>query len=184
MVLFPFHTKMLWAVLLLLIEGSHAFQYEDCGDPAQNTITIHHLSIDPSPAIIPGELKVGARIEVKEDIPSGSIVKLRIVRRITKWNIDIPLPCLGNVGSCDVEACRFLDGHLDRACPFFPKGQPCQCPIIAGEYQGTDITVPFPDFGPLLNQLVAGSYSFKFEVKHADRQLVCVKVNMELASGG
>ncbi|XP_023223161.1 ganglioside GM2 activator-like [Centruroides sculpturatus] len=174
----------MWYLLLLLLGGSSAFEYEDCGIPDQKIAFIDSLVISPDPATIPGDMTVSVKIRVTEDIPPGAIVKLKIIRHMNIFGqaIDLPLPCLGDIGSCDTEACRFLKSHEERACPFFPEDKPCQCPITAGDYVGTDLVVPFPDFGPLLNQLVAGKYEFQFIVQHGERQLACVRAKLELAA--
>merc|ERR1712060_767335 len=42
------------------------------------------------------------------------------------------VPCLNGVGSCEYELCPMIEDMADT-CPSFPEGQPCGCPLLAGE---------------------------------------------------
>ncbi|XP_067129275.1 ganglioside GM2 activator-like [Centruroides vittatus] len=148
----------LWITLALLSGSCWAFSYKDCGKK-DRTIVFDSLKLQPSPIPLPGEVKVGVKVTLSEDIPTEAKVKLKMVRRIRVFGqpVDIPLPCMGDVGSCTWTVCPYLKEHEDRACPFFPADKKCECPIAAGTYEGKEVTVPMADFGPLMNQMIAVS---------------------------
>jgi len=47
----------------------------------------------------------------------------------------------------------------DSLCPSFPEGQPCGCPLKAGDFDLKDVNLAVPDFGPILGPLMAVSTS-------------------------
>lgn len=169
---------LLWLSIFLFSSGGWAFEYNDCGKK-DKTIIFDELKLTPSPIPLPGEVTVKVRARVLEDIPKEAKVKLTATRKTTFLG-HITLPCLGDVGSCSFPVCRYLKEHEERACPFFPEDKKCECPISSGTYEGKDITVPMADFGPLMNQMIAGEYSFKFRVVHQNKELGCLKIFMKL----
>jgi len=45
----------------------------------------------------------------------------------------------------------------DTLCPSFPEGQPCGCPLLAGDIDLKNVELAVPDFGPILGSLMAVS---------------------------
>jgi hypothetical protein len=53
--------------------------------------------------------------------------------------------------------CETIVNMGDSLCPSFPEGQPCGCPLLAGDLDIKNVELAVPDFGPILGSLMAVS---------------------------
>jgi len=76
------------------------------------------------------------------------------------------LPLLYLFRSCDkpfltpfspYDICETIVNMGDSICPSFPEGQPCGCPLLAGDFDLKNVELAVPDFGPILGPLMAVS---------------------------
>ncbi len=55
------------------------------------------------------------------------------------------------------DICKTITDMGDSLCSSFPEGQPCGCPLKAGDFDLQNVNLAVPDFGPILGPLMAVS---------------------------
>ncbi|XP_059169339.1 ganglioside GM2 activator-like [Physella acuta] len=110
------------------------FKWKSCG-PADQSIELRNLTINPSPLYFPGKLSFGFDVVFHSAInPSDKItgsLKLLFQASSGSW---ISIPCIGQIGSCTyTDICSMTQAI---SCPdeLKKKGIPCTCPFN-GEYK-------------------------------------------------
>ena len=68
--------------------------------------------------------------------------------------------------SSPYDICETIVNMGDSICPSFPEGQPCGCPLLAGDFDLKNVELAVPDFGPILGPLMAVSIVVYFFDQH------------------
>merc|ERR1712241_1527742 len=171
-----------------LIKANQDIEHAFCEGAAQ-PISIDQLSIDPYPVVVASnsEFTIAAKVEILEEVPVGTKVKLNILR---EGFIDFPLPCLDlggtPVGSCEYDGDFLLNAGTDALCGggYFPDGQECKLPLKPGTYGGGEpITITLPADLPdlIINLLASGTYKITAHAMLADgSEMTCFYVRLEV----
>ena len=121
---------------LLSSAGDHPTQtyWSDCtGDVGSRGGRLLDLSIKPDTIVIPGNISIGMRLDLRKSLTSPSPVHVKLMKRVVFVWIDVP--CVDDVGSC-------IYADLCDRWPFFYEcpqsyrdhGIPCECPFTVGNY--------------------------------------------------
>lgn len=125
-------------------------------------------TIEPSPILIPGKIRLNTTIDIKEDLPEDDLyIRFEIIR--TK-SPRIRLPCVDKVGSCKYDLCQnWLPKNGKKLC----KYGICGCPIKAGVYNITDFELTIPKFGGnLLFSILSARYSIEVTFFNDESKIV------------
>merc|ERR1711994_2590 len=166
--------------------------WEWCGDG--RPIDIPQLTVEPYPVVVADGAKITAQItiEILEDIPVGTQIKVKIVK---EGLIPLTLPCITtpaghHLGSCEYDGDYLLDFAKDALCGdkytpggYFPDGQACKLPLAPGTYGGKDpMTITLPALPDMILPFVHGKFHAELVAEHEDgSQIGCAKVHLELA---
>ncbi|GIY40136.1 uncharacterized protein CDAR_307341 [Caerostris darwini] len=170
---------MMKIVLLTLacIGLTHAvITFESCMKKNTEPIGIvRHFNVTPDPPSFSKNVTVNVDVELFKDIPDNALVKTNIYKVTGIFGIPIPAPCILGLGSCTVPYCKFLEQFKDQACPFFPSGTPCDCPIKANKFTGQDVTIVPPNLGALIKFIASGQFRIEFRLleKETRKELMC-----------
>merc|ERR1712060_339224 len=117
---------------------------------------------------------------IREDLPTDLTLNLDL-HKVTPFPMTVP--CLNGVGSCEYELCPMIEDMADTVCPSFPEGQPCGCPLLAGEMHLEGIEMPVQDMGPILGEVMKGSYratAMLYGASAPDKTLGCIEFTFTL----
>jgi hypothetical protein len=124
---------------------------------------VDNITISPLPIKLSETEKVtvSAKVEILEDLPLDALVNLQLIKvvQIGTTRIDIPIPCVDDLGSCTFKICDiFTKWYNDVVCPFMQKAKvKCQCPVTKGVFEADDIKVevPFAKIKGMIAQLAS-----------------------------
>merc|ERR1712184_42926 len=134
----------------------------------------------PDEICMPGTTVINMHTLIREDLPTDLTLALDL-HKITPFPMTVP--CLNGVGSCEYELCPMIDDMADILCPSFPEGQPCGCPLLAGEMHLEGIEMPVQDMGPILGEVMKGSYratAMLYGASAPDKTLGCIEFTFTL----
>jgi len=118
---------------------------------------------------------------IKNDLPAD----LTMMMDLTKLDpFPLHVPCLNGVGSCPMALCPIIEA-TPSLCDNFPPGQPCGCPLLAGDMDLAGVQVDVPDMGELMGAVMSGSYEAIMTLygESAPEKIVgCVKMTFTLNS--
>ncbi|XP_046573524.1 ganglioside GM2 activator-like [Haliotis rubra] len=109
------------------------YKFENCGNVSGENFIVTNLVFSPDPLVFPGTFNLSFEAELKKDVPDNLKAVVQMSERVN--NQDVPLPCVGNVGSCVYDdLCTILK---DVECPqeFGTANVPCKCPLQSGQLQ-------------------------------------------------
>merc|ERR1712215_652722 len=132
----------------------------------------------PDSICMPGTTEVNMHTLIREDLPTDLTLNLD---KITPFPMTVP--CLNGVGSCEYELCPMIEDMADTVCPSFPENQPCGCPLLAGEMHLEGIEMPVQDMGPILGEVMKGSYratATLYGASNKDKILGCIEFTFKL----
>jgi ganglioside GM2 activator len=132
---------------------------------------------------IPGDVPLDIESVIKSDLPNDLKIALKLVKQDP---FPLEVPCLDGLGSCEYDICSIILNLEDTLCPAFPVGQPCSCPLMAGDFTISGAKIPVPDFGPILSALMVGRYKAKAELYGAsdpDNKVGCIDFEFKFVHG-
>ncbi|XP_048258302.1 ganglioside GM2 activator-like isoform X2 [Haliotis rufescens] len=137
-----------------------------CGS-SEGIVTINELQIDPSPLVLPGNINLAFKVNVKRDLQSPIKVEVTVWKSILIW-IHVKDFAFEDV-------CEFL---TDGKCPqsFIDNNIPCSCPIPEGEYN-----FPSSKFPLKASSIPGGDYSVRFNVNMGPTLVLCEDVYFTVA---
>ena len=133
----------------------------------------------PEEVCMPGDMQMDINTLISEDLPTDLILKLDL-HKLDPFPMTVP--CLNGIGSCEYELCPMIEDMADTLCPHFPASQPCNCPLLAGEFILDGLTVPVPDMG-ILGAVMAGGYEATatfYGASNKDKILGCLELTFTL----
>ncbi len=124
---------------------------------------VDNITISPLPIKLSEteKISVSGKVEILEDLPLDALVDLKIIKlvQIGTSMIEIPIPCVDDLGSCTFKICDiFTKWYNDVVCPFMKKSNvKCQCPVAKGVFDEKDIEVevPFAKIKGMIAQLAS-----------------------------
>merc|ERR1712181_9095 len=134
----------------------------------------------PDEICMPGTTAINMHTLIREDLPTRLTLNLDL-HKITPFPMTVP--CLNGVGSCEYELCPMIEDMADTVCPSFPESQPCGCPLLAGEMHLEGIEMPVQDMGPILGEVMKGSYkatAMLYGASAPDKTLGCIEFTFKL----
>jgi len=134
----------------------------------------------PDEICMPGTTVMNMHTLIREDLPTDLTLNLDL-HKITPFPMTVP--CLNGVGSCEYELCPMIEDMADIVCPSFPEGQPCGCPLLAGDMHLDGIEMPVQDMGPILGEVMKGSYratAMLYGASAPDKTLGCIEFTFTL----
>jgi len=134
----------------------------------------------PDEICMPGTTAINMHTHIREDLPTDLTLNLDL-HKVTPFPMTVP--CLNGVGSCEYELCPMIEDMADTVCPSFPEGQPCGCPLLAGEMNLEGIEMPVQDMGPILGEVMKGSYratAMLYGASAPDKTLGCIEFTFTL----
>merc|ERR1712076_235180 len=134
----------------------------------------------PDRICMPGTTEINMHTLIREDLPTDLTLNLDL-HKVTPFPMTVP--CLNGVGSCEYELCPMIEDMADTVCPSFPEGQPCGCPLLAGEMHLEGIEMPVQDMGPILGEVMKGSYratAMLYGASAPDKTLGCIEFTFTL----
>jgi len=134
----------------------------------------------PDEICMPGTTVINMHTSIREDLPTDLTLNLDL-HKITPFPMTVP--CLNGVGSCEYELCPMIEDMADTVCPSFPEGQPCGCPLLKGDMHLEGIEMPVQDMGPILGEVMKGSYratAMLYGASAPDKTLGCIEFTFAL----
>merc|ERR1712080_27359 len=134
----------------------------------------------PDEICMPGNTVINMHTLIREDLPTDLTLNLDL-HKITPFPMTVP--CLNGVGSCEYELCPMIEDMADTVCPSFPENQPCGCPLLMGEMHLEGIEMPVQDMGPILGEVMKGSYratATLYGASNKDKILGCIEFTFKL----
>ncbi|CAG2166336.1 unnamed protein product [Oppiella nova] len=133
-----------------------------------------------------------AKVEITEDLPLDALSHLKLTKLVEvepNKTMDVDIPCVDDMGSCDLKVCDiFSKWYNDVVCPFFKRDSiPCECPIRSHIFQAKDvyIQVPFDKIKGLIAYLASTSYlmtMFYIRIVSNIILIACLHVDHSLAA--
>ncbi|XP_054718667.1 ganglioside GM2 activator-like [Uloborus diversus] len=150
------------------------FKFEDCSQ-GKGIADIHQFVIAPDPISFSQNVTAWVDIDLNEDIPAGTQVKMKVykVTNLFGFPVKLPAPCFAGIGSCNYEHCNFLKKFEVQGRPFYKEGAEYGCPITVGHYGAQNATVPMPELGGLIKFIASGEFRVEVKVVHKSRMLAC-----------
>merc|ERR1712158_1444 len=134
----------------------------------------------PDEICMPGTTAINMHTLIRKDLPTDLTLNLDL-HKVTPFPMTVP--CLNGVGSCEYELCPMIEDMADTVCPSFPENQPCGCPLLAGEMRLEGIEMPVQDMGPILGEVMKGSYratATLYGASNKDKILGCIEFTFKL----
>ncbi|XP_076446117.1 ganglioside GM2 activator-like [Babylonia areolata] len=117
-----------------------SFNIVNCSkeEAEKSTFIIESLKVTPDPVVLPGDLTFSFNIRVTKDIEEDFLVDLKLYKKM--GSIDIPIPCIGEFGSCTYNVCDQLQQVVKCPQELEEHKINCKCPFYKNTYMEPGIT--------------------------------------------
>ncbi|XP_033749704.1 uncharacterized protein LOC117334289 [Pecten maximus] len=190
------HLSLLVVVVLLANTATAAlpFAWSDCSsDPAHNALVVHSINVSPVPLEVPGDLHLTFNATVLRPI-QVAMMDFKFVRK-TGANVNVPIGCVGNVGSCTFDGCSILNdlgkigsqavsqnvsGQISNM--FANVGANISCPIQPQNIVVNDFVFHIPKLSSSMDIIANGDYNVTVYLREpaTDFQLGCLTFDASL----
>ncbi|CAG0920913.1 unnamed protein product [Notodromas monacha] len=156
-------------------------EISSCSGP-DAILQMNSAALSPSPIEYPGSVVIAMDINTLQDIPEHMEISLDLTLLDP---FEIPVPCLGGLGSCSYKACDLVTTMPEVFCELLPVDENgvCSCPIKAGHYVSEGLVFVLPDLGDLFALLLQGRYDGEIQF-HAggnkSEQYGCMGMSFEI----
>ncbi|XP_060062578.1 uncharacterized protein LOC132543133 [Ylistrum balloti] len=182
------------AVLSATASAALPFVWSDCSsDKAHNALVVHSIEVSPVPLAIPGDLHLTFNATVLKPI-QVAMMDFKFVRK-TALGTDVPIACVGNVGSCTFDGCSILNdlGQIGSqstaqnvtsqiSTMFNNAGANIACPIQPQSIVVRDFVFHIPRLSSAMDIFATGDYNVTVQLREpaTDAQLGCLTFDASL----
>ncbi|GAB6023723.1 GM2 ganglioside activator [Chamberlinius hualienensis] len=151
-----------------------AFTWSMCDNETYPT-TIEYAYVYPDPLVVPGSISLDMLAIATQDVNAPAKVEMVIERKVgDSW---VEIPC-----NCTLEDICYMLSVIyppNQPCPDYmtDHGVTCHCPIPAGTYNITGLTV---DILLHIPQLATGDYTVQLTIFSVDVVITCFKIAFSL----
>ncbi|XP_013380905.1 ganglioside GM2 activator [Lingula anatina] len=165
----------------------------DCSKNANHPLKLVNVDFSPMPISMPGTMRVSFNAKALRDLTSSKI-SLSIYRET--WLMNIPVPCIRNIGSCDYDdSCVVLEQMIEEDWLGISKmmgqqikkmvedaGKSTACPLRATDIEVRDFEFRLPHIPKPLLFLAGGDYKVRVIVTEnaSGEELMCTDLKMSL----
>ncbi|XP_062595880.1 ganglioside GM2 activator-like [Saccostrea cucullata] len=169
------------------------FQMTDCG--SSRDVQFHSVSVTPMPVRIPGDIRLSVDASLTKAI--GSSRMSLSIKRKSYFGVEVPMPCLFNIGSCTYDdLCTMVQKMITENWVGIVGGigtqiqtmltsvgvNASQCPQPPRNIRITDYPISIPRIPAILTWFAAGDYRVIVKVNEngTGRQLVCLNLQLSV----
>ncbi|OWF41449.1 hypothetical protein KP79_PYT14655 [Mizuhopecten yessoensis] len=162
-------------------------------DKVHNALVVHSVTVSPVPLAIPGDLHLSFNATVLKTI-QVAMMDFKFVRK-TALGADVPIGCVGGIGSCTFDGCSILNdlGSVGSQAVatnvtsqigsmFASVGANITCPIQPQNIAVNNFVIHIPKLSSAVDLIADGDYNITVILREpaTDVQLGCFTFDASL----
>ncbi|KAK3602557.1 hypothetical protein CHS0354_021144 [Potamilus streckersoni] len=171
----------------------HSLQWSVCNTNPSSPISVTKIAVSPMPVEIPGTFNLTIDGALSRQISHTSL-SLHIKRKT--FLLDIPIPCISNVGSCTYDdLCTVISqmisedwggimGNIGTQINTMLRnaGVPDHCPLDATALHVNQFTFSLPEVPSLFSTFATGDYHARLSAteKATGQEVLCIDLDLSV----
>ncbi|KAL3854754.1 hypothetical protein ACJMK2_014003 [Sinanodonta woodiana] len=171
----------------------HSLQWSVCNANPNSPISVSKIEVSPMPVEIPGTFTLSIDGALSRQISHTSL-SLHIKRKT--FLLDIPIPCVSNVGSCTYDdLCTLTSqmisedwggimGNLGKQINtmLHDAGVPDHCPLEATAFHVNHFSFTLPELSSIFSTFATGDYHARISAteKETGQEVLCLDLDLSV----